>query len=211
VGDQADVDSTRQLPAIKRQDRKLIGINLSPYFGGELLAIDKETMSGWVNFFSKLIVGLEKSGENEAIFVMTQSFNEWMVNDISKILGRDVRTFGPSTYGFHELRHLISQLDVYLTMRMHGAIFALSAGVPAIGLCFTEKLRNFYADYGLEEFQIDLKPKDYGQEQIPPQLMDTINHCVNLPKSKKNQLKSKMAQGCARQDQLFESIKETLE
>ena len=142
---------------------------------------------------------------------MTQSFNEWIVDEISKLLKRNVPVFGPSTHNYHDLQHLVSQLDVYLTMRMHGAIFAFSAGVPAVGLCFTRKLRNFYSDYGLGEFQIDLKPNDYAQDQILSQVMDRIGHCVDLPKSRKKQFKLKLAQHRSRQDQLFESIKETIE
>ena len=206
MGNDYNSESQTQFPVIKKQDKKQVGINLSSYFAGELLPLDKEIVSGWIKFFSELISRLEKENEKKVVFIMTQSGNEWMANAVSRRLGRNIQLFGPSSNNFIELQQLISHLDVYLTMRLHGAIFAFSTGVPAIGLCFTKKMRHFYTDYELGEFRLDFEVLDYRKEQLLPQLVDRIKHCLNLPKLKKEQLKAKMVLYQTRHEELFRSI-----
>lgn len=206
IGNCYNGDSKSELPIIRRQGEKLIGINLSSYFAGELLSPGQEIMSGWINFFSSLISRLEKENENKVVFIMTQSVNEWMAGAVSRALGREIQLFGPSFNNFIELQQLISHLDVYLTMRMHGAIFAFSTGVPAVGLCFTRKMQHFYADYELGEFQVDFKPTDYKQERLLHHLVGIVKQCADLPKLEKEQLKAKMALYQTRHEELFRSI-----
>jgi polysaccharide pyruvyl transferase WcaK-like protein len=211
IGKHLENGTQEQLPVIKRQDRKLVGINLSSYFSGELLVPDKEIMSGWLKFFSKLISTLENSKEYKVIFIMTSSTNEIIADEISKIVARPIQKYGPGSYNYKEIRHLISQLDLYLSMRMHGAIFAFSAGVPCIGLCFADKLKHFYSDYSLGEYRIDIGPTDYIADNLLKRLLDSIHNCIDVPIPKKELLKAKMESCRTKQSELFDLINEVLQ
>lgn len=198
-------------PFIEKGNKKLIGINLSSYFSGELLVPDKEIMSGWIDFFSKIVRALKCGEGNEVIFIMTSSTDEWIANEISENTGLPVQKYGPSSYNHNELHQLISQLDLYLSMRMHGTIFSFSAGVPCIGLCFTKKLKHFYSDHAFEEFMIDIRPTDFRDGKLLELMLDKINSCIEMSSSHKEKLKTIMKKCRIEHDKLFGLINRLLQ
>lgn len=55
---------------------------------------------------------------------------------------------------------LIDQCQVFLSMRLHGAIFAVQKGIPVISFEYLPKNKNFMREVGLEDFAIkDTKPE----------------------------------------------------
>jgi len=192
---------------LKKNGKRVIGFNLSSYFIGELLKPGEESFSRWLRFFASTIKELKKNPQNKVVFILTSSTNESIAEKISKLVGQTLESFGPSQYLHPEIYSLVYQLDVHVTMRMHGAIFALNAGVPCIGLCFTQKLRNFYTDYGLDEFKVDISHRDYNSEKAKEGLLKAINYAVNLPAEKRKSLSSKMAEKKKLQKKMFELIK----
>ena len=210
IGRDGVSDAEREMPVIKREGTKLIGINLSSYFAGELIVPNMETMSGWFEFFAKVVSILEREDERKVVFIMTSSSNEGIADEISKIIGHRIQVFGPSSYSHNEIRHLISQMDVYLSMRMHGAIFSFSAGVPCIGLCFTDKLNLFYSDYSLEEYRIDFRKMDYMARDLLEELLNRIHTFIDLPSVRKKRLKAEMEKYGSEQSGLCALINEQL-
>lgn len=47
---------------------------------------------------------------------------------------------------------MIDECSLFLSMRLHGAIFAVQKGIPIISLAYLPKNRNFMREVGLEEF-----------------------------------------------------------
>ncbi|HEX3912980.1 MAG TPA: polysaccharide pyruvyl transferase family protein [Steroidobacteraceae bacterium] len=56
-----------------------------------------------------------------------------------------------------DLFRLFGRLDLMIGMRLHSALIAMRAGVPAIHLAYTLKGRDIYADLGLREWAIELE------------------------------------------------------
>lgn len=50
---------------------------------------------------------------------------------------------------------IIDECSLFLSMRLHGAIFAVQKGVPVISFSYLPKNRNFMKEVGLEEFIIE--------------------------------------------------------
>lgn len=55
---------------------------------------------------------------------------------------------------YRALQGLLAGLDLVVTTRLHGAIFAALGGVPAIGLNLNTKVRAFLADLGLPDLAL---------------------------------------------------------
>ncbi len=69
----------------------------------------------------------------------------------------------------------ISELELFVTMRLHGIIFALINATPFIALCYDEKMMNFLETFGLLEFAI--KIEDLTEEHfIKKYLLITENY-----------------------------------
>jgi polysaccharide pyruvyl transferase WcaK-like protein len=51
---------------------------------------------------------------------------------------------------------LFGRFDLMIGMRLHSALIALRAGVPALHIAYTLKGRDIYADLGLDEWVIDI-------------------------------------------------------
>jgi polysaccharide pyruvyl transferase WcaK-like protein len=66
--------------------------------------------------------------------------------------------------------NLIDECSVFLTMRLHGSIFAVQKGIPAISLSYLPKNRNFMKEVGLEEFVIEVFSPDI--------ILDLIQKCL---------------------------------
>lgn len=50
---------------------------------------------------------------------------------------------------------LIDQVSVFLSMRLHGSIFAVQKGIPVVSFSYLPKNKNFMKEVGLEEFVLE--------------------------------------------------------
>lgn len=64
---------------------------------------------------------------------------------------------------------LIRRMDLFVGMRLHSLVFALSAGVPTVGLYHEEyyyrKIRGLFRGFGMEEFAL---PIEHSQRVLEP-------------------------------------------
>jgi len=183
-----------------------VGINLSSYFSGELIRPDETTRSGWITFFARLITVLSETHSCETSMIVTSGTDEGLASEISELLDLPIKVWGPSELSHVELQSMITELDVYLSMRMHGAIFAFSSGVPCIGLCFTKKLRHFYTDYDLTPYRMDLLPNSFATDDTFEKIIQKTIACAQLSLPKKKELQSKMADCVPMQKEMFDGI-----
>ncbi|MCK5682511.1 polysaccharide pyruvyl transferase family protein, partial [bacterium] len=51
----------------------------------------------------------------------------------------------------------IADFDLFITMRLHGIIFALLSATPFLALCYDDKMLNFLNTFGLGEFAIKIE------------------------------------------------------
>jgi polysaccharide pyruvyl transferase WcaK-like protein len=69
------------------------------------------------------------------------------------------------------LQALLGGLDLVVSTRLHGLIFAANAGVPGIGINLNTKVRAFLCDLGLSELAVS--PWD-GRGAALPELIDRV-------------------------------------
>jgi polysaccharide pyruvyl transferase WcaK-like protein len=69
------------------------------------------------------------------------------------------------------LQGLLGGLDLVVSTRLHGLIFAANAGVPGIGINLNTKMRAFLCDIGLPELVVS--PWD-GRSAALPELIDRV-------------------------------------
>jgi colanic acid/amylovoran biosynthesis protein len=76
-----------------------------------------------------------------------------------ELIGEDCAEYVniPEMYGPEELIELYGQMDLFVASRMHSAIFALDAGVPAIGLGYQPKMRGTFELLGLGRYVLDVQ------------------------------------------------------
>ncbi len=205
IGRQPVITVPKTLPAEEVPQHR-IGINLSSYFMGELIRPTDKIRSGWLKFFARLITVLSKRWSYETTIILTSGTDEAMAIEMSQMLDHPIGVYGPSAHNHVELQSMIAELDAYLSMRMHGAIFAFSSRVPCLGLCFTDKLRHFYSDYDLTPYRIDLCPNDYAVDSVFEDVLEKTVACARLSSPKREVLRSKMVQCTALQRKLFDGI-----
>jgi polysaccharide pyruvyl transferase WcaK-like protein len=63
-------------------------------------------------------------------------------------------------YDQHEMKYLIGQCDFFIGSRMHACIAALSQGVPAVGLAYSNKFLGVLRTVGAEGLVADLRECD---------------------------------------------------
>ncbi|MGB7746516.1 MAG: polysaccharide pyruvyl transferase family protein [Verrucomicrobiia bacterium] len=63
-------------------------------------------------------------------------------------------------YDQHEMKYLIGQCDFFIGSRMHACIAALSQGVPAVGLAYSNKFLGVLRTVGAEGLVADLRERD---------------------------------------------------
>ncbi len=59
-----------------------------------------------------------------------------------------------------QMKAVIGQCDLFVGARMHACIAALSQGVPAVGLAYSQKFQGVFASIGMEEYVADLRALD---------------------------------------------------
>ena len=75
---------------------------------------------------------------------------------------------------------LIDKCQVFLSMRLHGAIFAVQKGIPVISFEYLPKNKNFMREVGLDDFAIkDTKPEFIAQ---------LVERCIKEDTSIKDQM-----------------------
>ena len=57
----------------------------------------------------------------------------------------------------YELKAMYGELDMLVGTRFHSVIFALTAGVPCIGIAYEHKTRGIMRELGLERWVIDIE------------------------------------------------------
>jgi polysaccharide pyruvyl transferase WcaK-like protein len=63
----------------------------------------------------------------------------------------------------HNLKHIIGSCDLFIGSRMHACIAAVSQGVPAVSLAYSEKFAGVMETVGLRELVADLRTLNVNQ------------------------------------------------
>lgn len=70
----------------------------------------------------------------------------------------------------HFSDHLIDQCSVFVSMRLHGAIFSVQKGIPVVSFSYLPKNKNFMTEAGLQDFVVD--------SNNPKKIIKVVNHCL---------------------------------
>jgi polysaccharide pyruvyl transferase WcaK-like protein len=138
----------------KEQKNITIGINLTKY-----LNISNENSEvSKVDLISILDSSLEKIAF-DCIKVITtskmdSSINTFLIERLEKRYNCQYIDLTKMTP--REINNEYKTIDVMIGMRMHSLIFALSYGIPIIGLNYDPKVRSFIKTMGIEDYIIDM-------------------------------------------------------
>ena len=141
-----------------------IGISIRPYNFPEHTNPAKK-IEEYLNAFAHLSeYAIEKY--NAAVYFMPQGI-EPGYNDISiaeQVVGRlsvrDNVHIIKKDYSPQELKTLYGFMDIFLGVRMHANIFALSSNTPTIAISYEPKTKGIMSMLGLEEYVLDIRNLD---------------------------------------------------
>lgn len=86
-------------------------------------------------------------------------------------------------YTLEALIHRYANFDLYIGMRLHGAILSMIGQTPAMNIGYEEKTEGIYSFLGLEEFQIHYRSPAEEWCKVAKRLMENANEIQSeLPK-----------------------------
>lgn len=147
-------EAARRFAGFRASTGLLLGLNLrfDPSFHTRYQEL--------VGFLNRFQAG-EAKGRLKAVFIpMTTSIYKSDRQEAERFLATQGREFGLEVFQppltVEERLHLISGTDLFLGMRFHSLAFALSSGVPSIGLYaddyYFRKNHGLFEAYGMERF-----------------------------------------------------------
>ena len=89
-------------------------------------------------------------------------------------------------YDQHEMKYLIGQCDFFIGSRMHACIAALSQGVPAVGLAYSNKFLGVLRTVGAERLVADLRECDTAK------VLALVENAYRLREKTRSDLASRM-------------------
>jgi colanic acid/amylovoran biosynthesis protein len=149
---------------LTNSDGLRIGISVRPYgFLGD--AISEQKKRGYVSSMAQLVdFAIENHGAS--VYFMPQGllpgYNDLSISEDIVALARhkDDITVICEDLSPQELKTLYGFMDVFVGVRMHANIFALSSQVPVLAVAYEPKTRGIMTMLGLEEFVVDIRSLD---------------------------------------------------
>ena len=108
--------------------------------------------------------------------------------------------FPELTRDHQELKHVIGQCDVFIGSRMHACIAALSQGVPAVSLAYSDKFLGVMASLELDEVVADLRAAT--REQV----LECVGHALEHREALRRRLAGRMSEVHRAIDEVFEGL-----
>jgi len=151
-----------------RQDPSIIGLNVSGllYMGG----YTGRNMFGLRCEYKELVDQVVEhllATTDSTLLLIPHEFGEEREEEASAaILESSSRRYPgrvfmlTSTHNERELKWIIGRTRLFMGSRMHACIAALSQGVPAVGLAYSDKFLGVFQSVGLEDAVIDLRTAD---------------------------------------------------
>lgn len=125
-----------------------------------------------------LAEGLDRIAEDydlRVVFVPFQDLQISLENDLlaaeailAKMQNKGYATILKPNHDPEVIAGIISSCDMVVGMRLHSLIFAISAGIPIVGLAYDPKVRNVLAQAKMEDYSIQLN------ELTPDLLYETM-------------------------------------
>jgi polysaccharide pyruvyl transferase WcaK-like protein len=88
--------------------------------------------------------------------------------------------------------------DLFLSVRMHSAMLAMSSGVPTAAICYVPKVRDFYAMRGVEDCA--MKIEDSAAQGGDREILRLLNHVQESRERIKKQLLESFSAALAKED-----------
>ncbi|MEX0596590.1 MAG: polysaccharide pyruvyl transferase family protein, partial [Candidatus Paceibacterota bacterium] len=112
--------------------------------------LDKTTLKGneYINFYSKLIKFISKSGRNVILLNHEQERDYKLCEAIKKNIGSNIEII--SGLNALELKGVIGSCYAVISSRYHGVASALSQNVPCLATSWSHKYELLFKDYGLK-------------------------------------------------------------
>ncbi len=170
-----DIANSIQIEKKKRKRRELsIGINLMP-FG--LLSHRLSQQNKILELIAKDLSVIDVRIKNIYLFPMVINTDE----DISKELVKKFRNYNKTrdleiinpNISVSEMIDKMSELDIFIGMRLHANIMAIDANTPIIGIGYHSKVERLYKQYDLDFFYIDIYKYNKGW------LNDRVTNLIN--------------------------------
>jgi len=142
-----------ELPAAStfdsHQSEATIGVNFSPLVGKYVTGPNR---SAWVKRCADIIDAVAKSTAERILLIPHVTHHVWddwqFMKEVLEKSGveDDQISLLPMAYSAAELKSIISRLQVFVGMRMHATIAAISSAVPTINIAYSIKARGLSRD-----------------------------------------------------------------
>jgi len=149
-------------PAAGGEQRRWIGINPLPFYGGEYWHIlDSSVYDRYATAHAELAIGLLRNGHRVTLYpsnIRVDPRSVRRIVDCVRMLAPDVApklellsTLDDVPALFDALRHF----DAVVATRYHGVLLALACGTPAVGVVYHQKTRQVAEHIGVGEWCIN--------------------------------------------------------
>lgn len=112
-----------------------------------------------IDFWEEVVILLQKSGHKVELFTNGSHLDHQFAEAVKARLdsNSEIATVPLQPRPLRPIE-LVSAISCYRTIvahRLHAAITALSMGIPAIGLVWDDKVRDFYCNAGISEWSVE--------------------------------------------------------
>lgn len=140
------------------QDKIIIGVNLASYAVNNT-GVDLET---WCLTYLRNL-RIEFPNAHIKCIETTKGDYKFVSNLIDMIEDKDIDVIDLTMFEYRQIRHIYSEINLFVGMRMHSLIFALKESIPSIGLTYDDKVRKLFCDLGLEKFVYAINGNAIGE------------------------------------------------
>lgn len=160
-----------QVSSIRRKfpGKLLVGISIRRWEFGDIpdkierqrkislyISAVREICIHLVNKYNALVVFISTCQGRPEYFIDDSRFADSVIKDLPCEVKENI-TVTSASYDPRKLKKIMENFDIFVGMRMHTVILAMSAGVPCMGLGYEFKTEELFRQVGLPEYAVDLK------------------------------------------------------
>lgn len=164
----------------------------------------EKVASGYVPFLDRVIRKIQAKGLDPILLTHPGSGDEDIARQVSRRFGGRIERVNSREIG--EVKGILSGATVVVGSRYHYLITALSQGVPAVGVGWSHKYDELFAEYGCEEFLLDDQDDDEALTRLLDLTMDSDQRNGLVTK-----LKKAAVEHLSRSEQMWSRLGRTLQ
>ncbi len=173
----------------EKQTGKIFGINING-----LMYFDTYGFATYKSNYKKIIIEIINFIINEGfkVILIPHTYtiqgksveNDYTaIRDVIKQLSKynkNMLDYLAEEYDAQEIKHIISQVNLFIGSRMHSCIAALSSNVPTIGIAYSYKFKGTFKQFNQDNYVVNMQ--DISLNEIRDLLANLIKNEGNIVK-----------------------------